>query len=181
MYESQDEIPSNKLPPYKTNQLSFSLTIDGYNVVTTKDKHATVIYDVTFTVKSILPVDSQSPSKLTRTKSQAIVFTLSVAKRYSELRDLYKQLSSITHQHSETSDSSQMQTIGATDVKYDFPGKIFFGNTNPETIEKRKTELQHFLDQVTMQLVLENRLEGSGGEIYKRVLKFFEINETHHI
>eukprot|EP00697_Spironema_sp_BW2_P009427 gnl/Spiro4/2428_TR1162_c0_g2_i1.p1 gnl/Spiro4/2428_TR1162_c0_g2~~gnl/Spiro4/2428_TR1162_c0_g2_i1.p1 ORF type:complete len:172 (+),score=5.16 gnl/Spiro4/2428_TR1162_c0_g2_i1:41-517(+) len=156
--------------------LSFTITVDGYNVVTTKDKHATVIYDITFTVKNILaqqsPVNQSSSSAPSSSSSSHnnnshTLFSMTVNKRYSELRDLFKTLTSII------SSSPSTNISGNSDFKYDFPPKLIFGNTNPENIEKRKLELQHFFDQVTMQLVLENRMEGTGGEIYKSVLQFF--------
>ncbi|KAG2373493.1 hypothetical protein C9374_012100 [Naegleria lovaniensis] len=173
-----------------SNTLSFSITVDGYNVVTTKDKHATVVYDLTFIVKNPVAVSSSCYSSVVNNSSsvsnQQVLIAMTVGKRYSELRELFKTLTSILiqQQHSTsttTNSSSSTSSISVNEFKFDFPPKLIFGNTNPENIEKRKVELQHFFDQVTMQLVLENRTEGVSGEMYKTVLQFFEVQNTHYI
>ncbi|KAF0973375.1 hypothetical protein FDP41_008582 [Naegleria fowleri] len=177
-----------------SHTLSFSIIVDGYNVVTTKDKHATVMYDLTFIVKNPIPLSSSCSTNtaISTHNNQQILISMTVGKRYSELRELFKNLTSIlnshAHQHHSTLNSStaatttsSMSTTLAQEFKFDFPPKLLFGNTNPEIIEKRKVELQHFFDQVTMQLVLENRTEGVSGEMYKTVLQFFQVQNTHYI
>jgi len=147
---------------------SYKITLEGYNVVSTKDKNATVVYDVTFSVKQ-LSNSQQQPDR--------ILFSLSGGKRYSEFRDLYKTVSSIP----EPGTSSSPREGSSHHFKYDFPSKMFFGNTNVDNIEKRKNELQLFCDQLTQQLIKESRLVGTSGELYGAILKFFEVNGQHHI
>ncbi|KAL9648779.1 hypothetical protein ABK040_003713 [Willaertia magna] len=164
--------------------LSFKISVDGYNMVTTKDKNSTVIYDVTFVVKRISNTFSSPTSPTSTTSSSSMMnslntnsscvnnkknsdgtlFSLQVQKRYTEMRELYKKLN---------------ETF--PELKLSFPPKLLFGNTNPETIERRKSELQLFFDQLTNLLSNETINQTHGTPIYDVVLPFFEDKDKHYV